>query len=629
MTKALQEKIASMPTGPGVYIMKDHAGEVIYVGKAVNVRDRVRSYFSGADQRDFVPLLDQILSDIEAVVVTNEKEALLLENELIRRYKPRFNVKLRDGKNFIYLRVDPSQRYPRLEVTRRVQADGARYFGPYPMAHALRETLRVANRYFKLRTCSDHDAASHKRPCVLCQIARFPAPSVYDIPPEEYRRHVEGAILFLEGKKTELVERLRARMDEAAAAMNFEEAARLRDQLAAIERTLQPQQIVTTEPVDQDAFVYRREDDRASAYVLYVRQGRVTGGQAVPLGESKFPNREILASFINLYYDRGNFIPDEVLLPFEIEGSEALAQLLSERKGSKVRVVVPAHGWRTELIAMAARNAVEALRKRAAEKEDVTQVLGRLRSRLGLAGIPRRMECFDVSHTHGRMIVGSKVAMTDGRPDKDRYRHYKVRTARAGDDYAALYEVICRRLQRGIERNDLPDLLVIDGGKGQLAAAQAALKDLGVSRVEAIALAKERQFVEQLAPYTPRRRVPERIFLPRRKEPVVLRHDSPELLLLVRLRDEAHRFAITFHRKLMRKERVRSELENIPGIGKERRNALLRHFGSLRRICEASIKELSEVSGVGVKTAERIRAFLRAGALQPDAEKDAPEVHLG
>ncbi len=462
-----------------------------------------------------------------------------------------------------------------------------------------------------------------------CQIARFPAPSVYDIPAEEYREHVDGAVLFLEGKKTELIDRLHAQMEQAASAMNFEQAARLRDQLAAIERTLEPQRIVTTEPVDQDAFVYQREENRALAYVLYVRQGRVIGGQAFPLGILAFPDREILASFINLYYDRGNFVPDEVLLGFDIEGIEALAPLLSERKGSKVTVSVPRQGWRMELVAMAARNAAQALRKPAFGKKEVSEVLGRLQNRLGLARIPKRMECFDVSHTHGRTIVGAQVAMTDGEPDKERYRHYKVRSVRVGDDYAALYEVISRRLRRGIESNDLPDLFVIDGGRAQLAAAQAALKALGVSKVEAIALAKEREFAEEPAPYAARRHVPERIFLPGRRQPVVLPRDSPELLLLVRLRDEAHRFAITFHRKLMRKERVRSELENIPGIGKERRNALLRHFGSLRRIGEASIDELSAVDGVGVKTAERIRAFFRAGSAERDTEKHAPEVHSG
>jgi excinuclease ABC subunit C len=629
MEKALAEKIASLPTEPGVYVMKDCAGDVVYVGKAVNLRDRVGSYLGRGDQRAFVPLLDRILGDVETIVVKTEKEALLLENELVSRYKPRFNVKLRNGRNFIYLRLDPRQRYPRLEVTRQVRNDGARYFGPYPLARALRDTLRVVNRHFKLRTCSDHDARGHKRPCVLCQIARFPAPSVYDIPADEYRRHVEGAILFLQGKKTELIDHLRDRMDEAAAALRFEEAAAVRDQLAAIEQTLQPQKIVTNEPVDSDAFGYCREDDRACAYALYVRQGRVIGGQGFRLGVQKFPDQEVLASFIHLYYNRGNFIPDEVLIPFDIEGGEALAELLSERKGSKVKLVVPARGWRTELTEMSVSNAAEFFGKPKPGREQAPEILERLRSRLGLARVPHRMECFDVSHFHGRTIVASKVAMTDGLPDKDRYRRYKITTVQVGDDYAALYEVIGRRLRRGLEENDLPDLLVIDGGKGQLAAAQAAMKDLGVTEVDAIALAKERAIAEPTAPSMVRERIPERIFLPARKEPLVIPQDAPEMLLLMRLRDEAHRFAITFQRKLMRKARIASELETVPGIGEERRNALLRHFGSVVRIRGASTAELAEVEGIGPKLAQQIHAYLQAKSLEPDTGKHAPRVHPG
>jgi excinuclease ABC subunit C len=494
----LAGKLASLPAEPGVYVMKDRSGRVLYVGKAVNLRDRVRSYFAGGDPRPFVPLLERLLGDIETVVVRNEKEALLLENELIRRHKPRFNLRPQGGRNFVYLRLDTGQRYPRLEVTRRVSPDGARYFGPYPLARALRDTLRVVNRYFKLRTCSDHDPSTHERPCLLCQIAHFPAPSVYDIPPDEYRRQVEDAVLFLEGKHTELIDALRTRMNEAAAQQRFEEAARLRDQIAAVERTLEPQRIVAPEPADR--------------------------------------------------------------------------------------------------------------------AEEIQTVLERLRARLGLMNLPRRMECFDVSHFHGGTLVASKVAMADGRPDKDRYRRYRITSVRAGDDFAAMYEVVSRRLRRGIEENDLPDLLVIDGGKGQLASALAAIKDLGAKGMDVIALAKARGTGGGGAPHGPREGLPERIFLPKRREPVVLPQDSPEMLLLARLRDEAHRFAITYQRKLLRRERVRSALEDIPGIGPARRRALLRHFGSLKRVREASVEELAEVEGIGDEMARRIREHLHREA---------------
>jgi excinuclease ABC subunit C len=610
MEKAIQDRIAALPSEPGVYLMKDRSGQVVYVGKAVNLRERVRSYFSGADQRAFVPALEGLLGDIETIVVKNEKEALLLENELIRRHKPRFNARPKEGKNFIYLRLDAKQRYPRLEVTRQVQRDGARYFGPYPLARALRETLRIVNRYFKLRTCSDHDARSHERPCLLCQIARFPAPSVYDIPEEEYRRHVEGAIMFLEGERTDLVRDLRARMAVATAALRFEEAARLRDQLAAIERTLEPQEIIAATRIDQDAIGHCRRGDRLQLYMLHVRHGRIIGGQAFPFSGQEFPDRELLGSFVNQYYGRNVFVPDEVLLPIDIDAPEVLADLLAERKGAKVRVLVPQRGWRQKLIELARRNAEQGLRPRLAAQTEPANVLERLRKRLGLGRIPRRMECFDVSHFHGGAIVAAQVAMTDGQPDKDRYRRYRVTTVTVGDDYAAMHEVLTRRLRRGLANGDLPDLIVVDGGKPQLGAAQAALKDVGIAGVDAVALAKSRELPETAAPYGLRAEVPERIYVPGRPEPVVLAQDSPELLLLARLRDEAHRFAITYQRKLMRRERLRSELEDIPGIGTERRRALLHHFGSVRRVYDASVEELAEVENVGLALARRIHEHL-------------------
>ncbi len=612
MEAALREKIASLPPAPGVYLMKDKAGRVVYVGKAVNLRDRLRSYVAGGDERDFVPLLDRLLGDIDIVVVSNEKAALLLENELIRRYRPRFNARPREGRNFIYLRLDPAQRYPRLEVTRRVEADGARYFGPYPIAHALRDTLRVVNRYFKLRTCSDHDPTQHKRPCLLCQIARFPAPSVYDIPPEEYRRHVEGAVLFLEGKRTELTDALRAHMEEAAAGMRFEEAARLRDQLAAIERTLQPQEIVGPERVDQDAFACCRGRGRLVIYALYVRSGAVIGGQVFSASREAFPDREVLASFLSVYYGEENFVPDEVLLPFAIEGEDALAKFLSERKGSPVRVRVPGEGWRRELVRTSERNAAQKAGLQPARAEDASAVLAQLKARLGLTRTPRRIEGFDVSHYGGRTIVASRVTFTDGEPDKDHYRRYRITTAGIADDYAAIYEVVLRRLRHRLEERDLPDLLVIDGGKGQLASAQAAMKDLGISAIDVIALAKRREVPEAAPPGGSAAELPERIFVPGRREAIVPPPDAPELLLLARLRDEAHRFAIAYERKLARSERLRSQLDEVSGIGAKRRTALLTHFGSLRRIREADVTALAEVEGVGRKTAERLHAYLHA-----------------
>jgi excinuclease ABC subunit C len=618
----LSEKLAGLPAEPGVYLMKDRQGEVIYVGKAANLRNRVRSYFQDrtGDTRAFIPLLDRLLGDIEVVLVGTEKEALLLENELIKKHKPRFNVKLRDDKNFICLRVDPSHPYPRLEVVRRFKNDGARYFGPYASASSIRESMRIINRFFGLRTCSDHVLANRKRACLLHQIGRCPAPCVLPIPPEEYGKSVQEVLLFLEGRADELTSALRARMKAAAQALRFEEAARVRDQLYAIERSLERQKIAHTEPVDQDVFGLHREGDRLLFYALYVRHGRITGGQSFPLSGQEFPAEELLVSFVNLYYAHDNFVPREVLLPLEAEGLEGLADLLSERKGERVRVLVPRRGDKLDLVKMAHKNAEAAFHERKRSKDEVEAILERLRARLHLSRVPRRIECYDISHFQGATIVASQVATTDGELDRSRYRRFRIKSVSSQDDFASMYEVISRRLKRGIAEEDLPDLIVIDGGKGQLASAQAAMRDLKVEKVDVVGLAKSRDLEAEVAPQDAakrdeaRDRSPERIFLPGKKDPIVLPQNSAELFMLTRLRDEAHRFAITYQQKLMRRRSFKSVLEDVPGVGEGRKKALLRHFGSLKRIREASIEELAEVEGLGPAVAERLHTFLHGGA---------------
>lgn len=627
MDDRLAEKLDSLPAAPGVYVMRGRGGEVIYVGKAVNLRNRVRSYFTrgGSDSRAFVGLLDRLLGDVETVLVSNEKEALLLENELIKKHRPRFNVQLRDDKNFICLRLDVGHAYPRLEVVRRFKKDGARYFGPYSSASSIRETLRIINRYFQLRTCSDHVLENRRRPCLLHQIGRCPAPCVYPILPEEYRRGVDEVILFLEGKAGELVDGLRARMKSAAAELKFEEAARVRDQLIAIERSLERQKVALAEVIDQDVFGFYREADRLLIYVLYLRQGRITGGQAFPFSGQEFPDEELLASFVNLYYDHENFVPKEVLLPFEPEGLEGLAELLTERKGERVRVLVPRRGEKADLVRMSSRNAEQAFQERKRSKDETAALLERLRDRLHLTRVPRRMECFDISHFQGSTVVASQVAVTDGELDKARYRRFKIKTVAGNDDFASMYEVIARRLRRGLAERDLPDLLVIDGGKGQLASAEAAARDLGVEGIDLIALAKSRD-LEVPDRDQASARSPERVFLPQRKDPIVLPQNSPELFLLTRLRDEAHRFAITFQQKLLRRRNLRSQLEDIPGVGEGRRSALLRHFGSVKAVREASIEALAEVEGIGPAVAERIHAHLRGAVDTSAAAAEEDEV---
>lgn len=622
MDANLREKLDSLPTAPGVYLMKDREGNVVYVGKAVNLRSRVRSYFQPgtSDTRSFVPLLDRILGDIEVILVDSEKEALLLENTLIKRHKPRFNVRLRDDKSYICLRLDERHPYPRLEVVRRIRQDGARYFGPYSSATAIRETLRIINRYFQLRTCTDAVLERRTRPCLLYQIKRCPAPCVFDVPQEEYRRSVREVVLFLEGKEPELVEQLRVRMRQAADELRFEDAARLRDQIRAIERSLERQRMVFSEFVDQDVFGYHREGPHLAFEILYIRGGRLVSARSFYFSGQEFPTEELLSSFVDQYYGQGAAIPDEILLPREIEGLESREAHLSEQRGRKVRVYVPRRGEKRRLVEMANRNAEQALVE--ARKKDRTnlELLERLQRKLGLSRLPRRIECFDVSHFQGSLVVASQVAALDGEPDKSRYRHYKIKSFQGQDDFAAIHEVISRRIEKG----DLPDLFLIDGGKGQLYAARAALKDAGVLGQVDLAAIAESRIVGDTGPTGTTGRVPDRVFVPGLKDPIVFAPNAAEFYVLQRLRDEAHRFAITFHQKLRRAVNFRSVLEQIPGVGEKRRKALLRHFGSLRRIRAATADEICEVEGFSRALAERVVEFL-ARSRDPDRDSDLPE----
>jgi len=648
---ALRKKIDDLPSEPGCYLMRDRRGEVVYVGKAASLRARVRSYFDAGrgDDRAFVGLLDEMLGDVEVIVTRSEKEAVLLENELIKKHKPRFNVRLRDDKDFIVLRLDRSHPHPRLEVRRARQRkdDGARYFGPYSSASSIRETLRVVNRHFQLRTCSDHVLEHRRRPCILHQIQRCPAPCVYDLPAQEYARSVDDAVAFLEGRESELVPRLRSRMAEAAAGLRFEEAARLRDQIAAVERSLEKQRVLMGDLADRDVIGLHREGPRLVIQVLSMRGGRLQDSRSHPFAGQEFPGEELLSSFLALYYEQ-NPAPDELLLPLEPENAAALAEVLSERWGRRVRLLTPQRGAKADLLEVAKRNAAQSFESWHERDERREEALVALARALHLAREPRWMECYDISTFQGALAVGSGVSMKDGEADKANYRRYKVKGVAGQDDFAMLHEVVTRRLRRAMAEGAFPDLLVIDGGKGQLNAALAAARDLGVPTrpvpgnpgvpfVEMAGLAKSRLLdaaamgtarvvgrrarrsaASALADaaeeagrgfVTEQARSPERVFLVGRKDPVVLRQNSAELFLLARLRDEAHRFAITFHRNLRRTRNLRGVLEEIRGVGEGRRRALLRHFGSLRRVKEATAEEIEAVAGVGPAQARAVFEF--------------------
>jgi excinuclease ABC subunit C len=618
--RTLTEILDRLPTQPGVYLMKDRRGKIIYVGKAANLRNRVRQYFQPAsgDTRDFVPLLEGIVGDIETVVTGNEKEALLLENNLIKRHQPRFNVKLTDDKKYLVLRLDPRTAWPRLEVVRTMADDGARYFGPYHSATSCREALRVVNRHFQLRICTDHTLETRKRPCLQYQIKRCLAPCVLAVPPDAYAEQVRFVGMFLEGKNDELLDDLRLRMKDAAGRTAFERAATLRDQVRALESVLESQRVELSTFADQDVLGFLREGQAVEIVVLFVRQGKLVGNRAFSFGKQEFPNDEILSSFLGLFYDLQATPPAEVLLPFAIADAEVKAEWLTEKRTKKVDILVPQRGPRRALVELARKNAASSFVSRRDHGKDTETTLARLQRRLGLAKVPRVIECFDISHVQGTDPVASMVVFEDGEPAKARYRTYKIKRAQGGDDFASMYEVLSRRFRRARESTTeddpwrLPDLLVVDGGKGQLGVALAAARDVGIdvrpgAGLPIVALAKERE-TETSEPANR----PDRVFLAHGKDPIPIGPSSAEMFVLARLRDEAHRFAVGFHRSLRKRRTLRSALSGIPGVGPVRQRALLRHFGSLKKVGEATLEELLAAPGVSESAASAVRAYFEA-----------------
>jgi excinuclease ABC subunit C len=597
----LRERLERLPREPGVYLLRDRKGRVMYVGKARDLFARVRSYFArSGDTRAFVPMLARLLGDVETVVTRSDKEALLLENSLIKLHHPRFNVMLRDDKAFLLLRVGRAHAWPRVDVVRRIEDGGARYFGPYDSATSCRQTLRFVNRHFHLRTCTDTEFASRKRPCLQYHIQRCPAPCVLDVDAAAYAAEVAAVELFLSGKREQLVGDLRERMREASAALDYERAAQIRDRVQAIERSLSSQRVVFHDAIDADAFGLHREGTSVDVAVVHVRGGKLLGQRSHHFAHQEFPAEETLASFVSQFYARGEPVPDEVLLPAGVEAG-GLAEWLRERAGRPVEVTRPRRGARGDLIDIAGRNAEAASRTRREEQDEVRSSLERVQKRLRLTRLPRRIECFDISHLMGVATVGSMVTLQDGRPDKSGYRRFRLRWAPAADDFASLYEVMSRRLRRAREAQDrwaLPDLLVVDGGKGQLQVARTALRDAGAhGSVDLVSIAKD----------------PDRVFLVGAKDPEPLRPHSAELYLLAQARDEAHRFAISYHRKLRGRAMRASALDDLPGVGEKRRRALLRTFGSLRRLRAASLDAIAQVPGMTYAAAQAVVRALGAG----------------
>ncbi|MFZ5894383.1 MAG: excinuclease ABC subunit UvrC [Myxococcota bacterium] len=660
-TDPLEDKLGLLPAAPGCYIFRDSKGDVLYVGKAKSLRSRVRSYFqdSNSDTRAFLPFLRRQVSDFETIVTGSEKEATILENHLIKERQPRYNVKLRDDKEYLNLRLSSEHEWPRLELVRRPKPDGARYFGPYHSATAARRTLSVVEKHFKLRTCSDRELASRKRPCLEYQIKRCPGPCVLEVDRDAYAAQVHAVGLFLAGRHDELTRELKTRMAEASERLEFELAATYRDQITAVESVRQAQRVAQVSDQDQDVLGIYREGDLVELSLMVVRGGRVIDVGSYSNRRVEVPDDELVAAFLREHYGEGGggeaLVPDEILVPVLPEGVEGVMEWLSEQRSMRavaagnrpprrVEILSPVRGPRRGLLDLARQNAEHSFKEKRRSHDDIDERLLRVQARLRLPTLPRRIECVDISHLAGTDTVGAVVALENGAPDKKRYRTYHVKGVPEGDDYGAIYQVLSRRFRRGqraleaaragnegrevvVEERldevsaefegappedapeplpgqneappsdptqdaalwDLPDLFVVDGGRGQLAVALAAAHDLGLHELPIVGLAKERESVvgDKLV---------DRVYLPGQKNPIPLRPNSPELFLLARARDEAHRFSNRGRKKAGKRRAFSSELEKLPGVGPKTRAALLRRFGSLEAIFSASDDELREVA---------------------------------
>ncbi|HHX76963.1 MAG TPA: excinuclease ABC subunit UvrC [Firmicutes bacterium] len=603
----LEAKLKDLPAAPGVYLLKDAGGQVIYVGKAVSLRNRVRSYFQKGTALDpkTRKLVEKTL-DLDYLVTDSEMEALILESNLIKEHQPRYNILLKDDKQYPYIKITLQEPYPRIYLERRLKKDGSRYFGPFTSVGAVRSTLDLLHKIFPFRSCNQNlePGRSRGRPCLNYQINRCLAPCRGSVSPEDYRQVVMEVIAFLEGKREKILKSFKENMSRAASGLDFEAAARWRDRLQALEAVMQRQKVVDTDLMDRDVVALVRsgkEKEASLIQVLFLREGKLVGKEQFFLKNTAgAEDGEVLASFLQQFYGPQLFVPREILLSRVIEGKELLEKWLGSLRGGRVTLRTPQRGEKKKLVALAEKNALLFLQQR--------EALSSRRAELALAGLeelaqlldlpfpPHRIEGYDISNIQGEKTVASGVVFTAGEPDKAEYRRYRIKTVTGPDDYASIREVIRRRFSKGKEGGrPLPDLILIDGGKGQLQAARRSLTEAGID-LPLISLAKEEEV----------------IFREGTKEPLKLPPTSPALRLLQQVRDESHRFALAYHRRLRDKEARLGSLDDIPGIGTKRKKALLSHFGSLDNVLKASTEELARVQGISKKTAQIIKDHLQS-----------------
>jgi excinuclease ABC subunit C len=616
VTPDLQATLKKLPDRPGVYLMRDARGDVVYVGKAQSLRNRVRSYWQKATPIGEIHRIRSVIdrvTEVEYTLTDSISEALLLEANLIKRYRPRFNVRLKDDKSYPYIKITKADDFPRVERTRKLVEDGSRYFGPYASASSVDESMNLVRRLFPFRTCTidiEDGKRALARPCLLYHIKRCQGPCIQAVSKDDYGAQISQIELFLEGRQESVVHALSADMKVASEKTDYERAATLRDKIRAIERTMESQKMAAFKRTELDLVGLARHDNQAAIQLFAIRGGKMIGRDVFLLDAVReAPDEEVLSSFLLQYYARATSIPPQVLVPAGLPDAGDLEAFLTARRGGPSRLAVPQRGEKRELMALATRNAGEFLaREQARWMADEGKTLGALEElaeALGLPGPPLRIECYDISNVQGSDSVGSMVVFEEGRPRSGEYRRFKIRTVVGPNDFASHQEVLRRRFRRAKDGDEgaeealrwaMPDLVIIDGGKGQVSAAKEVLDELGLHDLPLAGLAKER----------------EELFRPGISEPVVLPPTSSALYLVQRLRDEAHRFAITYHRDLRSKRQTRSAFDDLPGVGPKRRRALLRVFGSAKRVREAPVEQIAAVPGIGAALAARIKQTLEA-----------------
>jgi len=588
--------LSSVPHAPGVYLMLDKKSTVLYVGKAKDLFKRLSSYtrHNGAEYSKTRIMLSYV-AKVDTILTRTEKEALILEASLIKKHKPKYNIILRDDKNYPLIKVTVQEEWPRVLMARKRKKDGARYFGPYSSSSSMWSTLKLIAALFPLRKCKGGILRPRKRPCLNHQMGKCLAPCTGQANAQLYSEHVSSVIMILEGRNRDLVKRLSTQMHEAATSLDFEQAALLRDQINALNRTLEKQVVASQQLSDQDVFGFSRQGTAVAIALLFIRDGLISGSRTFFFDDPYGEDQLILAQALSQFYDMDSYLPKEILLPFEPDDMELLAENLSDIRGTKVSLLVPQRGDKLQLLSMAAANSEQVFAEKEKKQQSWDSLALTMQKKLQLTRSPERIECLDISNISGQQAVGSLVSFEKGEPANNRFRHYKIRTVEGPDDYSMMREVLVRRLSRGIEENDLPDLFVVDGGKGQLNMALGVADELGIrDQLDWIGIAKERQ------------EEGEKLFKPGRKNPIILPGHNPVLLYLMRIRDESHRFGVTFHRKLRNRASFHSELDRIPGIGGERKKRLLKHFGSLKQVRLASLDELSDAEGIGPDLARQI-----------------------